>query len=382
MALLLRHFNRAAPFRWASHVRQIIRPFTSPIGGEASSDYRAHRAAGCLALLHPVVKPLQPLQWVGLWDAEGCFTSAAKVYSNGVESRRPKASLEMNSKEVSLINAFDESLDWSSSCRRFSVANASVYVRFDTVPSLGVLRDFFSRFMFLTVKHHDFNRWAEMVHLFENGLHRTQQGSVRVRELASQMNTQRPAHFLPGISLQCVADRYTGDTEFAEWFSGFVTGEGCFTLLRGRPTFAIRLHAKDHLVLQYCQRRLEMGSISLGKASESAYAVWQIQAWQEVIRFRDYMDVCPPFGTKCTSFVFWKQYIDVVTEMKSQRTDWAVYLQDMTSPEAARFANLRKWWWNRSVSLQPHWVEAMNKEFLGKHGAEVKILGRNMKGSR
>lgn len=55
--------------------------------------------------------------------------------------------------------------------------------------------------------------------------------------------------------------------EFYDWFIGFVEGDGCFYISRGKSIFSIHLHLVDLPLLLEIKSQLNMGTVHIGKKS-------------------------------------------------------------------------------------------------------------------
>lgn len=69
--------------------------------------------------------------------------------------------------------------------------------------------------------------------------------------------------------------------KFLEWFIGFVEGDGCFYVTRGKPVFSIHLHKKDLSLLYEIQSFLgNIGSVSSNRKTKKA--IFLIKAKKDI----------------------------------------------------------------------------------------------------
>ena len=108
------------------------------------------------------------------------------------------------------------------------------------------------------------------------------------------------------------------DDDFANWFSGFVDGEGCFTYNSYEryttPQFTIHLRADDREILEECQRRFG-GCISEYEVTERAKklkpgcspdVLWQVTANKELLGIVRHFEKYPLRAKKKCDFEIWK----------------------------------------------------------------------------
>eukprot|EP00386_Alphamonas_edax_P010759 GDKI01034485.1.p1 GENE.GDKI01034485.1~~GDKI01034485.1.p1 ORF type:complete len:417 (+),score=10.30 GDKI01034485.1:42-1292(+) len=336
-----------------------------------------HRAAGCVALLYPVLHPsaLTRAQWTGLFDAEGCFTYRYQDVSTG-RTWVPRAILQMNAKEASLLASLIAICGGASAgtCL-FREPNNAVQLHISNLHSLTLVEHMFSQLPFLTVKHNDFAAWRKLLVAFRNKTHLTKEGQQLLGQLVQHMNTQRPKGQQPGIMLPGTKEAWADDNLFRQWLSGFISGEGCFYLTGSAPNFQIRLHIRDHAVLEYCAKRVGVGRAYSWPRQNAA--VWKVSSRDEIQRLRAYLDGFPPFGGKQNDYMRWCAYMDAMEQVRQVHgSHWRKILADPATKEFQYWEHQRRWFWNRCITLPRASIETLNKRWLGRKGLENRLLDK------
>ena len=134
---------------------------------------------------------------------------------------------------------------------------------------------------------------------------------------------------------------------FADWFAGFVDGEGCFQLnltkanpgnplMMMRPMFKIGQRDDDAQVIFYCREQLGYGNISsrgkqrtFGRNQEYTS---QPQTWLEVSSKKDFVPFCNLLderlrSKKAEDFLVWKEAIQY--GMENGFTENSLYWSEM-----------------------------------------------------
>ena len=110
------------------------------------------------------------------------------------------------------------------------------------------------------------------------------------------------------------------DRDFANWFCGFVDGEGCFALNRCTatrrttyiPQFIIGLRADDYDILETCKRAFDdIGSsgISTGNETRAPKAQWSVTNAKDLNKLVVFFDEYRLRAKKAIDFELWKQAV-------------------------------------------------------------------------
>lgn len=102
--------------------------------------------------------------------------------------------------------------------------------------------------------------------------------------------------------------------EFGHWFSGFVDGEGCFTIhKKGGCSFIIGLRSDDELVLRHIQNSLGgIGRIryvfrSLGSEGGNPQIRWEVNKKKECLWLTTVFDAYPLRSRKANDYAIWRE---------------------------------------------------------------------------
>ena len=110
------------------------------------------------------------------------------------------------------------------------------------------------------------------------------------------------------------------DRDFANWFCGFVDGEGCFSVHRANNThyekyvaaFVIRLRADDYAILETCQRAFDgIGKLAIHKPGVigGPVAQWKVTSAKDMNRIVAFFDEYKLRAKKALDFELWKQAV-------------------------------------------------------------------------
>eukprot|EP00971_Amphidinium_carterae_P004347 86719-Amphidinium_carterae.1 len=276
---------------------------SSGMQGRLASLARGKIASGCVGLQGWASgKPdLKPGQVAGLIDGEGCLTINKKPDRT---SYNPVFCLEMNIKEWPLLEAVREFFDGHGSVHvnkqrhtcRLSIADKA---------GLRKVVNLLQQQPLLTTKYHDALRWSSCVQLYCAGDHLGQPGTEEMQAHKASMNTNRPRGTLCGLA----SHGSVGD-HFADWLSGFASGEASFHLCRAslRPGFSIAQHSDSVVVLKYIA-----GHIGLCPGHVRTYgndSLLQVSGAQELVTVLEHFSANPPFGSKLHDFQTWSKAVD------------------------------------------------------------------------
>ena len=156
------------------------------------------------------------------------------------------------------------------------------------------------------------------------------------------------------------------DDDFANWFSGFVDGERCFTYNASKryttPNFTISLRADDREILEECQRQFG-GRIRQGERlrtrmpGHSPYVEWRINDIQALCGVVRHFEKYPLRAKKKHDFEIWK----LIVQEKAKRHPDEGYVQRLCEALSAtkKYENVIEVPGRKHIQLRIDWQDLL-----------------------
>jgi hypothetical protein len=162
-------------------------------------------------------------------------------------------------------------------------------------------------------KAREYEIWREAVGIWASerqGLERS--ARARMAQLAEYLRSERVYRApQPDVALPDMTDQYAPN-----YFAGFFSGEGSFSLSGRRPRFVIKLRRDDRPLLDAFCHDFAIGSVVNVPAIEpwSPAAVWHVTAASGLLKGIDLFDSAPLLGRKARQYRAWRPAAQAIAE--------------------------------------------------------------------
>jgi len=195
--------------------------------------------------------------WVtGFVDAEGCFSIIIEVSSPLKWKVRTSFEINLHEKDKEILYKIQSYFGVGAIYHR-PYRKKSVY----RVSNVNYIKDViiphFTKYPLISKKHIDFLLWSEVIKLILNKDHLNKEGFSKILSYYASINTgvsKKVQEYFPNIITVCRPVMSLPDTLNPQWVSGFVAGDGGFSIyVRAAKDYALsekvycRFHIAQHV---------------------------------------------------------------------------------------------------------------------------------------
>lgn len=140
------------------------------------------------------------------------------------------------------------------------------------------------------------------------------------------------------------------EIEFGHWLAGFIAGEGCFRIHKGKgggyyaTHFTLKLRNDERPILEEIVARTGIGHLKADdtcRGNAQPTLVWTVQSKAECLKLVTLLDQFPIRARKARDYAIWREAVHFwVNQKRGNRwdgpRDWSQMIAYKTAIEAAR----------------------------------------------
>ena len=273
---------------------------------------------------------LSPNWLTGFTDAEGCFSVILTKTSTLKWRIIVSFEINLHSKDILILNKIKEFFCGVGSVTTRDNRNLSVYRVNKLEDLVKIIIPHFNRYPLITNKNSDFLLWSKVVELMVTKQHLTPVGFSTVLSYYASINKGMSPKVLSdfpnvvGVDRDGVGSRhpdqvYLPERLNPEWVSGFVAGDGGFSIGIRKNTgqiyfrFHITQHSRDQLLMQMFVLFFKCGKLNIRTNTDRCD--YYVQDFEKICNnIIPHFDQFPLCNVKTLDFESFKQAVVLYKE--------------------------------------------------------------------
>lgn len=242
----------------------------------------------------------------------------------------PVFTVRLHIKDVSVLNLLQAYFGGIGKIYAYDNISEAIFM-VGTLKELRVVVNHFDEYPLISQKWSDFILFKQVLDLMKDKEHLTSEGLLKIANIKASMNTQTVISGIPNIvpvSRPINSNVYFNKLD-PQWISGFVSGEGCFTVglkkeskaVLGKTSwlrFMLTQHNRDTLLIESFVNFFKCGKINQGPDA-TYFIVQKIKDLTDIII--PFFDQYPVVGIKAKEFKNFKQVAQLMNSKKHLTPD-------------------------------------------------------------